>query len=112
MKTLTLRIERKIPIEDIKDLLDSASRGASYWCSSSLGYESETDKIFKGEVVKMYDHEGEKNKTLDLKKVEKGLQVMANDRPADFADFVEGNYDDNTGDVFLQCCLFKDVIYG
>lgn len=29
-----------------------------------------------------------------------------------FAEILDDNADANTGDVFLQCCLFGDVIYG
>jgi hypothetical protein len=48
---------------------------------------------------------------LDLKAIRKGLQIMANKYPRHFADFVSENEDGITGAVFLQCCVFGDVIY-
>jgi len=38
--------------------------------------------------------------------------VMAKKEPRHFADFLKEDYDETTGDVFLQCCLFGEVIYG
>jgi hypothetical protein len=49
---------------------------------------------------------------LDLAKVTKGLEVMAVKFPRHWADFINENTDATTGDVFLQCCVFGDVIYG
>lgn len=101
-----------IPREDIKSLLDSASRGASYWCTSELAYESETEKALTVEGVKLFNDEGNESRTLNIEDIKKGLKVMAEEQPQHFADFIEGNGDNDTGDVFLQLCLFSDVVYG
>lgn len=55
-----------------------------------------------------------KNKPFRLtpKTLKKGLQVMANKFPSHFADLLAENDDACTGDVFLQCCVFGDTIYG
>jgi len=50
--------------------------------------------------------------TLDFKAVEKGLQAMALGYRRHYADFITGNDDATTADVFLQCCLFGEAIYG
>jgi hypothetical protein len=44
--------------------------------------------------------------------VQHGLQIMSDKYPRHFADAINGNDDAETGDVFLQCCLFGEVIYG
>jgi len=49
---------------------------------------------------------------LDLEAIRKGLRVMADKFPKHFGDVLDENDDAETGDVFLQCCLFGDVIYG
>ena len=110
-KTFLFTVEYKLPAKEIENLLDSASRGSSYWCSSSLGYASETKKLIKGEDVKMYDHEGERNLTLNLKKVYRGMQIFAKKHPESFADWLKGDYDMNIGDLFLQICLFGKEKY-
>lgn len=116
-KKITIGIRSHIDIEDIKNLLDSASRGASYWAGTGLAYESETKKALTDEGVEIQDIEGGDDITpklynLNLKKIKRGLTVMAKKEPSHFADFIKGDGDDNTGDIFLQCCLFGEVIYG
>jgi hypothetical protein len=49
---------------------------------------------------------------LDRAALAKGLQVMADKYPGHFADMQKKNDDAVTGDVFLQCCLFGEVIFG
>lgn len=49
---------------------------------------------------------------LNLKAVERGLGVMFQKYPHHYADFQKDNADAVTGDVFLQCCLLGDVVYG
>lgn len=49
---------------------------------------------------------------LDFKAIEQGVQVMARDYPNRWADFRCQNDDSETGDIFVQCCVFGEVIYG
>ena len=53
-----------------------------------------------------------KNKHLDRGLIEGGLQLMAEKRPKVFADILADKIDADTGDIFLQYCLFGEVIYG
>ena len=41
-----------------------------------------------------------------------GLKIMAKKYPNHFYDFLSGNDDAITGDIFVQCCCFRQVIYG
>jgi hypothetical protein len=51
--------------------------------------------------------------TLDREAIDRGLQVMSDQYPEHFSDAVsESNMDAGTADVFLQCCLFGEVVYG
>jgi len=49
---------------------------------------------------------------LDLGTVKAGLLKLAEEYPSSFSDFVNENEDAETGDVFLQLCLFGEVIFG
>lgn len=49
---------------------------------------------------------------LNLKTIEDGLRIMQEKYPRHFNDVLDDNYDAETGDVFLQCCLFNDAIFG
>ena len=108
-KTISVRFH--VDDEDIKNLLYSAQVGSNYWCSNELGYESAVKEALYGKGSKMYDHEGEKNHILTKAKIKKGLTVMAKKESSHFVDLIQGNTDDSTADVFLQCCLFGEVLY-
>lgn len=64
-------------------------------------------------IFEVEDKDGEtREKTLDLQTIAKGLQIMAEKHPKHWADFMAENDDAITGDVFLQCALLGEVIYG
>jgi len=49
---------------------------------------------------------------LDRGAIVNGLQLMAQNHPKHFADIVAENDDADTADVFLQCCLMGEVVFG
>ena len=49
---------------------------------------------------------------LTLADIEKGLETMRDKYPRHWADLVEENDDLITGDVFLQCAVFGELVYG
>ena len=52
------------------------------------------------------------SKRLDLAAIQRGLQVMAEEYPRHFGNFMDEADDATTADVFLQCCLFGKLVYG
>lgn len=58
------------------------------------------------------EHAKAKLYRLDLKALERGWKIMHDKYPHHYADAITGQDDATTGDVFLQCCVFGDVIYG
>lgn len=48
---------------------------------------------------------------LDLESIASGLNTMATECPRHFADFLNEKADSITGDAFLQCCLFGELVY-
>lgn len=120
-KKITLSIRVHIDHERIKGLLDSASRGSAYWCLNDLAYENETEKALTKEGVEVKDMENGDNWNaestckryiLDMQRIKRGLTSMAKKDLQHFTDFINQDYDQTTGDVFLQHCLFGKVIYG
>jgi hypothetical protein len=49
---------------------------------------------------------------LDRAAITRGLVAMKEKAPRHFGDALADNDDATTGDVFLQLCLFDEVIYG
>lgn len=66
--------------------------------------EERTEEARNKEEAKRY--------RLDLEAIARGLRIMAFAYERHFSDFMAENDDATTGDVFLQCCLFGEVIYG
>lgn len=73
--------------------------GGAVICRIDDGETEETDDEYKPLV-------------LDGAAVQRGLDIMATRYARHFADFVSGNYDATTGDVFIQCCLLGEIVYG
>lgn len=65
------------------------------------------DTVEEGE-----EDQKENQHLLNLESIREGLQVMAEKFPRHFGDFLGEDGDAITADVFLQCCLFGDAIYG
>jgi len=112
MKNLTISVRSHFSKEQLENLLDTAGRGASYWCNNNLEYPSKVQKVLSGESVSIMDIEKNKHYWLNLKAVKRGLTTMAKKESKHFADFISEDFDQTTGDIFLQCCLFGKVIYG
>jgi hypothetical protein len=49
---------------------------------------------------------------LDLPRLLEGLRLMAEKQPRHFGNWRDENEDGDTGDVFLQLCVFGKVVYG
>jgi len=56
--------------------------------------------------------EDRKEFILDREALERGIQVMAEKYPQHFANIVSEDWDGETADVYLQCCLFSEIIFG
>jgi len=130
MFTVKIEINR----QRVADLLTSALEGGSnYW------YSIDREKCVKPDVIdysefdkhmqdKDYFHlhwplsEGgslhigvideDDSYTLNLDAIRTGLQVMASKYPKHWGDFLASEDDATTGDVFFQCCLFNEAVFG
>lgn len=129
-KKLGITIEHKISLYDIGCLLTDAFEGGSnYWYMIHDAHRPATwkkkEKHFYYEYAITYggyliiSDEALEEPTikrpfirLDLELLKKGLQIMAKDYINHYADLVKDNADAVTADVFLQCCIFGEVIYG
>jgi hypothetical protein len=135
---MKFKIEQEIPIQRISDLLCGAFEGGSnYWYRIEEFVKPENfdntpdkdDRRFRhlsfptnkggALVISTVGADGEPEGDeelvtyrLDLESIEEGLPVMAAKYPRHFNNFITECDDSETSDVFLQCCLFGEIIYG
>jgi len=124
---LTVQTTIDVDFRDIANLLCSAFEGgSSYWAEISdythprniwpweAGhlYPYVQYPLSEGGAVIVSDTEDDKIYTLDLAAIQRGIQAMATIAPRHFADLINENIDSETGDVFLQCCVFGEIVYG
>ena len=117
---VTVKVTHTIDHERLECLLISAFEGGSnYWIQKarSVNGGDEYEQAFDyGVRIWVSAERGDpfsgKSFLLNLTAMEKGLQVMADKFPHHMADILAENDDATTGDVFLQLCLFGEVVYG
>jgi hypothetical protein len=116
----------KIEKQRVWDLLCNIMEGGSYNSFIIVEYLPEgienhpdctyrhIDVPFLGGSIGLIDKYGDSPIVyqLDRAAMERGLKIMANKFPRHFADFLDQGDDVITADVFLQCSLLGDVIYG
>ncbi len=118
----------KLTAEQISDLLTVAFEGGvNYWCEirKLILPPGMTKQDFAWAYSELPLHEGGamilgtnendpnlENKRLDRFTIKRGLSIMAEDHPRHWQDLVNENYDADTADVFLQCCLFGELVFG
>ncbi len=133
-----ITFQHAIPEQRVKDLMCCAWEGGSnYWCTlkatrltpaaDALRTDIQRKRrettgdgtFYRWEIPFLPDAalelevDGEtETYTLTREKLIAGLQVMASKYPRHFADVLNENDDASTGDVFLQCCLFGEIIFG
>jgi hypothetical protein len=121
---MEVTVKTQIGEERIKDLLCGAFEGGSNYWYQIQGYVNPERKLVSHEYIDLPfiegcgvmigDIEDQEIAPMLLNKeaIEKGLQVMADKYNWHFLDFFKGNDDATTSDVFLQCCLFGEIVYG
>jgi hypothetical protein len=135
-KKFTVTVKKEVEMRDLADLLVCAFEGGSnYWIekvtkveptSREFIYENSEKDPSKpryplyehpfnpgGQVIVKVseDYDGDVF-PLNLATIEKGLNIMAEKYPKHLGDFLDENYDATTGDIFLQCCVLGDAIFG
>ncbi len=119
----------EVTAQMVADLMVTAFEGGSnYWCTSLDYIKTPAEVVPNGVVV--YSHPefwagdfellltdaeaGEDDGAIRIKSedVIKGVQLMADKHRAHFRNWIEEDYDAETGDVFLQLCCFGEVRYG
>ena len=121
----TVTVNHEIDDQRIEDLLVGAFEGGSgYWATIEAYVNPENKKVeypycqlplIEDCGVIVSDGEGgeiEKGALLNRETLEKGIEIMSKKYDRHFKNFIEENDDAITADVFLQCCLLGEIVYG
>ena len=121
---MKIKVEIEVTDEQIDDLLTSAFEGGSnYWYTIDnikTPFRGAAGEAWRktNEGILVIDKEAESDDDevlgdyLNRQKVKKGLQLMAEKYPTHWNNFINDNGDADTGDIFLQLCLFGSVVFG
>ena len=123
---MKLRVTRDIDIPDerIRDLLCAGLEGGiGYWGTITEYHNPDNIECeFKHLDLPMSAHgyirisenedPDDKGRLLHKQTIEDGLKAMSERFQNHFDTFMAENEDAETGDVFIQCCLYDDVIFG
>ena len=132
---MSVSVSVNVPTSTIRDLLIGAIEGGSnYWGAfredpnfiKSIT-ESDKDAYVESEGGEYYarydienpnyclrvsDSEGGTTYNVTLENFIKGLGVMSNRYPRHFKDVITEDHDAETSDVFIQCAVFGEIVFG
>jgi hypothetical protein len=129
----TFKVETPIKSELVADMVIGAFEGGiTYWCAKARPVEPCEDcvtyedgcpwyakpSLYENDFkIRLQQHEEHtKDAGVDVfmtpASVQQGLSTMAEKYPEHFSDMISGNWDAATADVFVQLCVFNDIIYG
>ncbi len=135
MLSITLNMRHNVAPERLNDLIIGALEGGSnYWYQidisrsrlvKSAEFISEQPmkggklciKLLEPELVdsiptRFYDPRGVAEWYLTAGSALEGLKVMGEKYPRHFSNWLQENDDAETADVFLQCALFGEIVFG
>lgn len=133
--SLKVTAQVDVPMSRITDMLVGAIEGGSgYWCQQflplpasgdivadiranggSIWYSEEQFWTRGGGAHVEFDKPTDEDpgfRDIGMDQLKMGLATMAQIAPRHFADLVNENDDAETSDVFLQCVLFGEIIFG
>ena len=101
--------------ERILDLFSCGLEGGiGYWCTvnevKGNGYYDFNNPEWS--ITFELIEEDNKKVVLNKFKLSKGLQIMSEKYPYHWNNFLTENEDAITGDVYVQCCLLNEIVYG
>ena len=122
LKQWRAKMETRTAAQLREDLLCSALEGGSnYWYEIVGDNMSETDSQFMSAVpttetgfLMIDDQEGQLDEPFRLNRsaLVKGFGIFKEKYPRHYKDAVNEDDDADTGDIFLQCCIFGEAIFG
>ena len=122
MKPMTFTVPVEISEQRLEDLVVLAVEDGGYGSfimfdivPSTTGLEYYKVPLTEnGTIIFLdkYEEDSDDKFYLDRVAIQRGLTIMSKDYPHQFGLFINEADDAITGDVFLQCALLGEVVYG
>lgn len=114
---MTITIKKEIPNDCIVDILiDAFENACNHWCIVEGYYPSRWgEQIENGCMkVKVYNLIYESNLlgTVTEQSIRKGIRLMMEDYPESYGRWMEGQYDADDADIFLQLVTMGEIVFG
>ena len=96
----------------VDQFITACEGGSNYWCKSVTpkGKGDAYEAMMNGfEAIEL---ESGKKHLVTRAMIQKGLKLMATSYSYHFSNMMTDDGDAETGDVFLQLCVFGELIYG
>jgi len=121
--------KREIDAERVWGLLITAFEGGIGYWAQIYDYQEPPGEPFRGDPEHLYryadyplseggavilsDMEGsEEQWSLDLTTIRSGLEKLCEHEPRRVEEIMSEDYDAETADVFVQHCIFGEIVYG
>lgn len=121
--------EMSVSADRIADMFVGAIEGGSnYWCQSLLlksgtasGIWYADANLYSQPTLEIEAHFDDPDQSegngagrfaITPEKIQSGIRKMASDYPSHFADLLLEQDDAETADVFLQCVILGEIVYG
>lgn len=114
MNDITITIKKTITKQNIVDTFITACEGGSnYWCQS-VTPKKKTGDAYEAMLdgFELVDAESGATYLVGPDAIKNAFQKMAEKYPLRLEDIINESADADDADVFLQLCVFEDVIYG
>ena len=119
MKDYEVKTTVHVDRDRLADLMVGALEGGStYWCEGFTpdeypeGCEWGHEAVAHGASFEIMTDEGTFHIDNDTARIERALEMMAEQYPRHFGDFMGETDDAETSDVFFQLLCFAEVVYG
>ncbi|NQV85459.1 MAG: hypothetical protein HQ492_00065 [Woeseiaceae bacterium] len=121
---MSYTVTREIEPQMIADqIITAIEGGCNYWLGSFklvTGHTTDvpwygSPELYQGEFgISAIGSEDPDDEIwhLDNAALAGGLQAMADKYPEHYSNMITGSGDAETADVFLQCCLLGEIVYG
>lgn len=68
--------------------------------------------LLNGKKARIYNRQEFKEHWVTIEKLQNGFEILKKDYPETFLNIIKDRYDLTDADMFIQCALFGEVIYG